>query len=57
MHNQPDSFQFSVTRLSKDIYRVIVQDDKTILRSAEVTVGKIMDKLGFELEQLQSRDK
>lgn len=56
MHNQvPDSVQFCVIRLSKDVYRVIVQDDKTILRSAEVTVGKIMDKLGYELEQLQSR--
>jgi hypothetical protein len=55
MSNLPDSVQFSVIRLSKDVYRVIVQDDKTILRSTEVTVSKIMDKLGYELEQLQSR--
>lgn len=50
-----DSIQFSVTRISQNRYKVIVQDEKNIIRSDEVEVVDIMDKLGFELEQLSSK--
>lgn len=50
-----DSIQFSVTRLSTNLYRVIVQNRNEILRTADVPVSEIMDKLGYELEQLQSQ--
>lgn len=55
MHNQPDSIQFSVTRITQNIYRVIVQDNKEIIRSYLSDVAKITDDLGHELEQLQSK--
>lgn len=55
MHNQPDSMQFSVTRITQNVYRVIVQDDKEIIRSYLSDVAKIIDDLGHELEQLQSK--
>lgn len=53
----PDSIQFSVTRIDQNTYRVIVQNEKEILRTSEVGVGEIMDKLGYELEQLKFREK
>lgn len=55
MHNQPDSVQFSITRTDTNTYKIVVQDDKQIIRSSEVGVAEVMDKLGFELEQLKSR--
>lgn len=51
----PDAIQFSVTRTSQNTYRVVVQNEGTIIRAEEVSVAEIMDKLGYELEQLKSR--
>lgn len=55
MHNQPDSIQFSVTRITQNVYRIVVQDQKETIRSYLSDVAKITDDLGHELEQLQSR--
>lgn len=51
----PDAIQLSVTRTSRNTYRVVVQNEETIIRAEEVSVAEIMDKLGYELEQLKSR--
>lgn len=51
----PDALQFSVTRLDQNTYRVVVQSDEGILRADEIHVADIIDKLGYELEQLISR--
>jgi hypothetical protein len=50
----PDSVQFFVSRIDQNTYRVVVQNGITIIRTADVSVADIMDKLGYELEQLQS---
>jgi len=51
----PDALQFSVTRLDINTYRVVVQNDKEIIRADIVDVKEIIDKLGYELEQLKFR--
>ncbi len=51
----PDSVQFCVIRLDMNTYRVIVQNEKEIIRSDEVPIGHIIDKIGYELEQLKSK--
>ena len=50
----PDSVQFFVTRIDQNTYRVVVQNGIKIIRTADVHVSDIIDKLGYELEQLQS---
>lgn len=50
-----DSIQFSVTRTGQNTYRVIVQDEKQIIRTADVNMADVLDKLGYELEQLKSK--
>lgn len=51
-----DSVQFCVVRINTNLYRVIVQDEETIIRADEVSIADIIDKLGYELEQLKSND-
>jgi hypothetical protein len=48
----PDSVQFSVTRVEQNSYRVIVQNEHEVIRAQTIDVKDIIDKLGFELEQL-----
>ncbi len=55
MHNQPDSIQFSVTRITQNVYRVVVQDQAEIIRSYLSDVAKITDDLNHECEQLRSK--
>lgn len=50
-----DALQFSVTRIDQNTYKVIVQDANQILRTHIVHVTEIIDKLGYELEQLKFR--
>lgn len=51
----PDAVQFSVTRIGQNTYRVIVQNELEIIRADQVSVANIMNKLGYELEQLRSK--
>ena len=53
-----DALRFCVVRETTNTYQVTVYDPSgRILRENScVPVAGIMDKLGFELEQLQSRD-
>lgn len=48
------TIQFSVTRKSINLYHIIVQDDKEIIRSYDSTVSKVLDDVGHEIEQLKS---
>ncbi len=53
-----DALRFCVVRESTNRYQVTVYDPLgRILRESSIPVADIMDKLGFELEQLQSRER
>jgi hypothetical protein len=52
-----DSLRFCVVRETTNTYQVTVYDraGRILRENSGVPVADIMDKLGFELEQLQSR--
>jgi hypothetical protein len=52
-----DSLRFCVVRETTNTYQVTVYDSlgRILRQNSGVPVAEIMDKLGFELEQLQSR--
>lgn len=47
------SIQFSVTRIDEDHYKIIAQDENTIVRSTELFKADVPNWLRFELEQLR----
>lgn len=53
----PDALRFCVVRETTNTYQVTVYDPlgRILRETSDVPVAEIMDKLGFELEQLQSR--
>lgn len=52
-----DALRFCVVRETMNTYQVTVYDPlgRILRENSAVPVAEIMDKLGFELEQLQSR--
>lgn len=52
----PDSIQFCVVRISTNMYRIIVQNEKEVLRSYYSKVAEVIDDVGHELEQLKSQN-
>jgi hypothetical protein len=52
-----DALRFCVVRETTNTYQVTVYDPagRILRENSNVHVAEIMDKLGFELEQLQSR--
>ena len=52
-----DALRFCVVRETTNTYQVTAYDHlgRIVRENSGVTVAEIVDKLGFELEQLQSR--
>lgn len=53
----PDALRFCVVRETTNTYQITVYDPfgRILRENSGVPVSEIMDKLGFELEQLRSR--
>jgi hypothetical protein len=53
-----DALRFCVVRETTNTYQVTVYDHlgRILRENSGIPVSEIMDKLGFELEQLQSRN-
>ena len=53
----PDAFEFIVRRIDINSYRIIVFNKADmIIRNQIIDTKEIMDKLGYELEQLKFRE-
>ena len=50
-----DSLQFSVTRLSETVWRIVVQDEHTILRTETVDHGHVAFVIMRELLALKEQ--
>lgn len=50
---KPDSMQFSITKVDADRYKIIVQDDKEILRSDIINATQAMLRIRNELTALR----
>lgn len=55
MPDKHDSVQFSITRISDNQYKIIVQNDKEIIRSYEEDGFDIGDAVSYEIDQLAIR--
>ncbi len=51
------ALQLSVTRLAANLYHIVVQDEREILNSYNISGGDVLEKIRQELKQLRSMGK